>query len=56
MFDINYKPVACHTYNRSSKFEVVDFLSERFIWYGPVSAIRNKVFYEKNKGSGLYDL
>lgn len=53
--DINHIPVACHTYNRSSKFEVVDFLCERFIWYGPVSAIRNKVFYEKNKDSGLYD-
>lgn len=46
----NQRPIRCHTYNRSEEFEVVDFQSSRFIWFGPISSIRNKIFYEMHKG------
>ena len=38
-----------HTYNQSEHLEVVDFMVERFVWFGPVLCIRNKVFYERHK-------
>ncbi len=44
-----WKPVWCHTYNQSEHLEVVDFMAERFVWFGPVLCIRNKVFYERHK-------
>ena len=44
-----WKPVWCHTYNQSEHLEVVDFMVERFVWFGPVLCIRNKVFYERHK-------
>lgn len=47
----NIKATRCHTYNRSTHFEVIDFIAERFVWYGPIMAIRNKMFYELNKNT-----
>ena len=47
--DGNRSPLRCHTYNCSEHLEVVDFLEERFIWYGPISSIHNKYVYEKQK-------
>ena len=39
----------CHTYNRSEHLEVIDFKKERFVWFGPILCLRNKVFYEHHK-------
>ena len=44
-----WKPVWCHTYNQSTHLEVIDFMVERFVWFGPVLCIRNKFFYERHK-------
>lgn len=43
------KPKRCHTYNQSEHLEVIDFLAERFVWFGPVLCVRNKFYYERHK-------
>lgn len=48
--DKKFKPLKCHTFNRSSQYDVMDILANRFIWLGPFSAIRNKLYYEMHKG------
>ena len=40
---LDIKPKCCHTYNRSAKYEVVDFLAERFVWFLPYLTLRRKV-------------
>jgi len=49
LLDRNWKPAWCHTYNQSKHLEVIDFMVERFVWFGPVLCIRNKFFYERHK-------
>lgn len=45
------QPMCCHTYNRAGSLEVIDFIAERFIWFGPFNSIRNKIFFEKHKAN-----
>lgn len=47
--DTEQRPMCCHTYNRAGSLEVIDFIAERFVWSGPLTSIRNKIFYEKQK-------
>ena len=47
--DKNWKLTWCHTYNQSEHLEVVDFMHERFVWFGPLLCVRNKIFYERHK-------
>ena len=44
-----WKPKWCHTYNQSEHLEVIDFMVEHFVWFGPILCLRNKVFYERHK-------
>lgn len=44
-----WKPKWCHTYNQSEHLEVIDFMTERFVWFGPFLCVRNKIFYERHK-------
>ena len=39
----NIEARCCHTYNQIAGFEVVDFLSERFVWFMPFLIFRRKV-------------
>jgi len=49
VLDKKLKPTWCHTFNQSEHMEVVDFMSERFVWFGPILTVRNKIFYERHK-------
>ena len=49
LIDKEFRPISCHTYNQSEHLEVIDFMAERFVWFGPIQSVRNKIFYERHK-------